>query len=132
MPQSAAQSQPTKTRLRNGDNPVTAGWRHFGLNAELSGEEAGEAETNGDNYDISTEDIVARLKKWQKLCSFRISGVDYNTVTLEFGTLPKDIKAFIRDAYDLCPDLVQTEEEVDLPMYEKQLPKTKKLDLWWD
>ena len=91
-----------------------------------------EAETNGDNYDISTEDIIARLKKWQKICSFRISGVDYNTVTLKFDTLPKDIKAFVREAYELCPDLVQIDEDVDLPMLEKQLPKTRKLDLWWD
>jgi hypothetical protein len=91
-----------------------------------------EAETNGDNCDISTEAIIARLKQWQKICSFRISGVDYNTVTLKFDTLPKDIKAFVRDAYDLCPDLVQVDEEVDLPILEKQLQKTKKLDLWWD
>ena len=91
-----------------------------------------EAETNGDNFDISTEDIIARLKKWQKICSFRISGVDYNTVTLKFDTLPKDIKAFVREAYELCPDLVQIDEDVDLPMLEKQLPKTRKLDLWWD
>jgi hypothetical protein len=28
-------------------------------------------ETNGDNYDVGTDDIIARLKKWQKLCSFR-------------------------------------------------------------
>ena len=91
-----------------------------------------EAETNDDNYDISTEDIIARLKQWQKICSFRISGVDFNTVTLKFDTLPKDIAAFVREAYDLCPDLVQIDEEIDLPLLEKQLPKTKKLDLWWD
>ncbi len=91
-----------------------------------------EAETNGDNYDISTEDIIARLKKWQKLCSFRISDVDYNTVTLKFDTLPKDIKAFVRDAYDLCPDLVADDEDIELPMLEKQLPKDKTVTLWWD
>jgi hypothetical protein len=91
-----------------------------------------EAETNGENYDVSTEDIIARFKKWQKLCSFRISGVDYNQVTLKFDTLPKNIKAFIRDAYDLCPDLVQMDDEIELPLLEKQLPKTKKLTLWWD
>lgn len=91
-----------------------------------------EAETNGDNYDISMEDIIARLKKWQKLSSFSISDVDYNTVTLNFDTLPKDIKAFVQDAYDLCPDLVQNDEETDLPKLEAQLPKTKKLMLWWD
>jgi hypothetical protein len=27
---------------------------------------------------------------------------------------------------------VQFEEETDLPVYEKQLPKTKKLGFWWD
>ena len=48
-----------------------------------------EAETNGDNYDISTADIIARLKKWQKLYAFRLTEVDYNTVTLKFDTLPK-------------------------------------------
>ena len=91
-----------------------------------------EADTNGDNYDISTEDIIARLKKWQALCTFRISDVDYNTVTLTFDTLPKDVKALIRDAYELCPDLVADDEETELPMLEKQLPKDKKLVLWWD
>lgn len=90
------------------------------------------AGTNGDNYDISTEYIIARLRKWQKICSFRISDVDYNQMALKFDTLPKDIKGFIRDAYDLCPDFVQFEEETDLPVYEQQLAKTKKLGFWWD
>ncbi len=90
------------------------------------------ADTNGDNYDISTEDIIKRLKKWQKICSFRITDVTYNQMTLKFDVLPKDIKAFIREAYDFCPDLVQFDEETDLPIYEKQLPKTKKLGFWWD
>jgi hypothetical protein len=88
--------------------------------------------TNGDNYDVATKDIIARFKKWQKLCSFRISKVDYNTVTLKFDTLPKDLKAFVRDAYDLCPDLVQIDEDDDLLLLEQQLPKTKELLLWWD
>lgn len=90
------------------------------------------AGTNGDNYNVSTGDIIKRLKKWQKICSFRITGVDYNAMTLKFDVLPKDIKSFVRDAYDICPDLVQFEEETDLPAYEKQLPQTKKLDFWWD
>lgn len=90
------------------------------------------AGTNGDNYDISTEDIIKRLKKWQKMCSFGVTNVTYNTMTLKFNALPKDIKMFIHEAYELCPDLVQFDEETDLPVYEKQLPKTKKLSFWWD
>ena len=91
-----------------------------------------EYETNGENYDVSTDDIIARFKKWQKLCSFRITSADYNTVKLKFETLPKNINAFVRDAYDLCPDLCQIDDDLELPMLEKQLAKTKKLMLWWD
>jgi hypothetical protein len=90
------------------------------------------AKTNGDNYDVSTADILSRIENWQKLCSFRLSGVDYNAVTINFDTLPKDIKAFVADAYDLCPDLVQVDEDFELPALEKSIAKTKKLKLWWD
>ena len=90
------------------------------------------AGTNGDNYDVSTADIIERMKKWQKLCSFRLSGVDYNAVTINFDALPKDVKAFVADAYDLCPDLVQVDEDFELPELEKTIAKTKKLKLWWD
>ena len=89
-------------------------------------------ETNGENYDVSTKDIIARLKKWQKLCSFKVTGADYNKLTLEFDELPKDIQSFLEDASDLCPDLVQIDESVDFPLLEKGMKKTKKLTLWWD
>jgi hypothetical protein len=91
-----------------------------------------EAETNGDNYDLSTEDIVAHLKKWQQICSFTISDLDYNQVTLNFGTLPKDLDAFIKDAVEFCPDLIMDDEDEEIPVLKKQLAEKKKLALWWD
>lgn len=91
-----------------------------------------EADTNGDNYDISTEDIIAQLKKWQQICSFTISDVDYNQVTLNFSTLPKDLDAFIKDAVEFCPDLIMDEEEAEIPLLKKQVAQKKKLGLWWD
>jgi len=91
-----------------------------------------EAETNGDNYDISTEDIIAHLKKWQKVCSFTLSEVDYNQVTLNFDTLPKDVDAFVKDAVECCPDLIMDDEEAEIPILKKQLAETRKLGLWWD
>jgi hypothetical protein len=91
-----------------------------------------EADTNGDNYDISTEDIITHLKGWQKICSFTLSEVDYNQVTLTFDTLPKDLDAFIKDAVELCPDLIMDDEDAEIPILKKQLAKTKKLGLWWD
>ncbi len=91
-----------------------------------------EAETNGDNYDISTEDIIARLKEWQKVSSFTLSDVDYDKVTLNFTALPKDLDAFIEDAVEFCPDLIMDDKEAEIPFLKKQLIKTRKLGLWWD
>ena len=91
-----------------------------------------EADTNGDNYDISTEDIIAHLKSWQKISNFTISDVDYNQVTLNFTALPKDLDAFVQDAVEFCPDLVMGDEDAEIPMLKEQLKKTKKLALWWD
>jgi hypothetical protein len=91
-----------------------------------------EADTNGDNYDLSTEDIIAHLKNWQKISSFTISDVDYNQVILNFSTLPKDLDAFIEDAVEFCPDLIMDDEDAEIPHLIEQLAKTKKLGLWWD
>ena len=91
-----------------------------------------EYETNGENSDVGTSDIISWLKKWQKLSSFRISGVASDGFTMKFDTLPKNIKAFVRDAYKLCPDLVAMDEDVEIPALEKQVEKTRKLTFWWD
>ena len=91
-----------------------------------------EADTNGDNYDISTENIIEHLKQWQKIYSFTISDVDYNQVTLNFSTLPKDLDAFIKDAVEFCPDLIADDEDAEIPVLKKQLAQSKKLAFWWD
>jgi hypothetical protein len=91
-----------------------------------------EAQTDGSNYDLVTEDIIAHLKKWQKLCSFRVLDADYNTIKIKFDTLPKDLDGFCRDACEFCPDLVADDEEIELPMFKRGLAKSKKLTLWWD
>jgi hypothetical protein len=65
-----------------------------------------EANTNGANYGLSTDDVIARLTKWQSLCSFTVTGAGHDKVEIEFETLPADMDAFARDLYDFCPDLV--------------------------
>lgn len=63
-------------------------------------------ETNGANYALDTEDIIARLKAWQSLCSFRIVDAKHDTVVLEFDSLPADLDAFVKDLSEFCPDLI--------------------------
>ena len=91
-----------------------------------------EAETNGDNYDISTEDIIARLKKWQTISSFQIVQPEFDGVTLAFDRLPEDLDAFVKEAVEFCPDLILDDEEAERPHLVAVLKKAKMLQLWWD
>lgn len=64
------------------------------------------AGTSAPNFDLDNDAIIERLSRWQSLCSFSVTGAGYDTVDIEFDTLPKDMNSFIRDLYDFCPDLV--------------------------
>ena len=87
--------------------------------------------TDGDDYDISNEDVIERLKDWEKSSPFDIIGADNDWVEIEFKTLPKDLKAFAGEVYDFSPDAVdQGPGTVAGLITEIQL--TKRLFLWWD
>jgi hypothetical protein len=64
------------------------------------------ANTDAANYDLDTAAIIARLKQWEALCKFQVTGAGHDTVEIEFETLPQDMDAFVREVYDFCPDLV--------------------------
>jgi hypothetical protein len=55
---------------------------------------------------VYNDDVIARLKRWETLCSFRIVGADGDWVELEFVTLPRDLSAFAKDVYAFCPDTI--------------------------
>ena len=64
------------------------------------------AGTNGANFDLSTEDIIARLKAWDERYGITIGDVESDAVTVTFHTLPDDTHALAREIYDFCPDTV--------------------------
>jgi hypothetical protein len=80
-------------------------------------------ETNGANYDLDTEDIIAHLKAWQSLCSFRIVDAKHDTVVVEFESLPADLDAFVRELYEFCPDLVDQGAECLPDLIDEQVKK---------
>jgi len=87
--------------------------------------------TDGDDYDIENQDVIDRLKEWEKISSFDIIGAENDWVELEFKVLPRDLKAFVEEVYEFCPDAVDqgpgnTDELV------KEMQKTRRLFLWWD
>jgi hypothetical protein len=87
--------------------------------------------TNGNEYDISNQDVIDWLKEWEKRAPFDIVGADSDWVEIEFIALPADLKAFAQEVYDICPDAVdQGPGSVDGLV--KEIRKTKHLFLWWD
>ncbi len=87
--------------------------------------------TDGDEYDITNQDVIDRLKEWEKISSFDIIGADNDWVELEFKTLPRDLKAFVEEVYDFAPDAVD-EGPGTVNGLMKEIQQTKRLFLLWE
>lgn len=66
-----------------------------------------EVQTNGANYELSTDDIIVVLRGWASRCDFEITEVDFATVKIKFFTLPYDLAQFCVEIYHFCPDSVE-------------------------
>jgi hypothetical protein len=62
---------------------------------------------DGANYDVFTDNIIAKLKEWEARCKFAIFGAASDWVAIEFQTLPENICRFAEEVYDFCPDSVE-------------------------
>ncbi len=84
--------------------------------------------TAGMNYDVSFEDVVQKLKEWERRCRFQIIGAAGDWVALQFESLPDDICAFAEEIYEFCPNTAE-QEMVD---FINDLKQSRQLYLWWD
>jgi len=87
--------------------------------------------TNGDEDDVSHEDVIAKLKQWEKRFRFEIVGAENDWVEIEFRTMPQDLKAFAEDVYAFSPDTVN-EGTGSLAELVKDINATKRLVLLWN
>jgi hypothetical protein len=87
--------------------------------------------TAGDQYDISSEDVIGRLKDWEKTSPLDIIGAGNDWVEIEFRTLPRDLKAFVEEVYDFCPDAVDEGPGTTADLA-RDIQQTKKLFLLWE
>lgn len=90
-------------------------------------------QTNGENYDISNNDVVVKLKEWHNRYSFTIIGADHDWVEANFIELPisNDLKSFAKEIYQFCPDIVD-QGTGSLEDLIEELEESKKLFFWWD
>lgn len=57
-------------------------------------------QTNGMNYDITTEDVVAKLQQWHSQYGIEIREVARDTVTVIFKQLPEDLGPLAQEIYE--------------------------------
>lgn len=92
-------------------------------------------ETNGDNYDISNEDVIVKLKEWHQRNPFTVTGANFDWVEIAFEKLPAraELTALAKEVTVFCPDAVEfDEDEVSIEETVKSMEETKKIFLWWD
>ncbi|AIE73383.1 MULTISPECIES: DUF4253 domain-containing protein [unclassified Synechocystis] len=63
-------------------------------------------QTNGINYDITTEDLIVKLREWDKQYGIEISEVSFDSLIVRFENLPGDLEALAREIYEFCPDVI--------------------------
>jgi hypothetical protein len=47
--------------------------------------------TNGENYDVSTEDIIARLRQWDAKNGIETTDIEFDAVTVRFARNSGDV-----------------------------------------
>ncbi|MEM9541046.1 MAG: DUF4253 domain-containing protein [Cyanobacteria bacterium P01_E01_bin.42] len=107
--------------------------------------------TSAGNYDMGNQDIIDKLREWEKRCDFAIIGGGGDTLELAFKTLPEDLLAFAEEVDEFCPDLMgqgyigppleegATMEDFSRAMDEQNLEdladyldRNKEVHFWWD
>ncbi len=87
--------------------------------------------TNGWNYDISPEMVIARLKAWDARFGLVLHGVGFDWLEARFKRPPENLLEFAKEVYAFCPDVVdQGTGTVD--GLAKDMRRTNTLFLWWD
>lgn len=63
-------------------------------------------QTAAPNYDLQTQDIVAKLQAWDEQYGIDIQDVADDAVTVIFRTLPEELDGLAAEIYDFCPDVI--------------------------
>ena len=87
--------------------------------------------TNGDDDDVSHEDVIEKLKQWEKQSPFEIVGAENDWVEIEFRAIPQNLKDFAEEVFEFSPDTVN-EGPGSIAELAKDINATKRLVLWWN
>jgi hypothetical protein len=89
------------------------------------------ARSDACNYDLTTEDLVAKLAQYDKQIGIDITHAETDTIHFELLKLPDDLQSFAGDLYEFCPDLVD-QGCGSLDALAEQIKQQRRVCLWWD
>jgi Domain of unknown function (DUF4253) len=89
------------------------------------------ARSDAANFDMDTEDLVAKLHEYDALYGIDIYTAETDTVCFSWLRTPTDTQAMARSIYEFCPDIVDQGCET-LDALEEILKSTNEVYLWWD
>ena len=80
--------------------------------------------SDGANYDVFNEDVLAQLQRWRAEFDVQILGAGHDFVSVKFERLPDDLCAFAEQIYDFCPDIIEQgfasmHEDDDAELFER-------------
>lgn len=68
--------------------------------------EVHEKRTNGINCEITNDDVIKQLTKWDEQFSICVSEIEADRITIHFENLPDELETLANEIYDFCPDVI--------------------------
>lgn len=87
--------------------------------------------TNGINYDLFCEDIIAKLSTWDKTMGLEFTSVGADFAEAGLTQVPAALPAFADELYKFCPDIVD-QGTGSVEVLQEEIKRTRSLYLWWD
>ena len=87
--------------------------------------------TNGWNYDIGPDSVIAWLRALERDHPFVLTGMGFDWVEGRFRSAIGDADALARRFYAFCPDIVEQGTET-VAALARELMESQRLYCWWD
>jgi hypothetical protein len=88
-------------------------------------------QTNGANYDLMPQDVIAWMRELAEEQPFTLTGIGGDFLSGEFTTKIKQPKELAERMYEFCPDIVD-QGTGDVNGLASELRTSRQLFFWWD
>ena len=89
------------------------------------------AASDAANFGLGTEDLVTKLRAWDRACRLELVHAETDTIELDLKGRLADAAAFAADVYAFCPDIVD-QGIGSVEALEEAIVETGRVYLWWD